>query len=85
MPRSNAISRIARPTAHASAIVQVLPHAQMRKQSAFLKNTADLAPVRRHIDGLCSIEKRRVVKHNAAAIRFEQACDHIDQRGFPGS
>ena len=77
--------RIARPAAHTPAIVQVLPHTQMRKQAAFLKHITDLTPVRRHIDRLCGIEQGRLVEHNAAAIRFEEPGDHIDQRGFAGA
>ncbi len=77
--------RVARPSAHAPPIIEVLPHAKMRKQPAFLKYVADAAPMWRQIDALVCFEQGGVVERDKAAIRRQQAGDHIDHGSFPGS
>ena len=78
-------ARVARPSAHAPPIIEVLAHVKMREQPAFLKHVADATPMRRQIDALVCFEQSGVVERDEAAIRRQQAGDHIDDRGFPGS
>ena len=71
---------LARPAAHAPAIVEVLPHAEMREQPALLEYVADAASMRRHVDAAGSVEQHRPVDGDGAAIGREQAGDHIHDR-----
>ena len=71
--------------AHPAAVVEILRHREMREQPAFLEHVADAAAVRRHVDARCAVEQHGVVERDAAAVRRDQAGDHVDDRGLAGA
>src|SRR5580704_18895073 len=76
---------LGRPAAHAPAIVEVLPHAEMREQPAVLEYIADAAAMRRHVDAARGVEQHRVVEGDRATVGREQTGDHVDDRGLAGT
>ena len=57
----------------------------MRKQPRILEHVADAPPVRRHVDACGRVVERFAVERDDAAVRPQQAGDHVDQRGLAGA
>ena len=76
---------IHREPVHAPAVVEILPHVEMRKQPRILKHVADPPPVRRHVNACGRVVQRFAVERDDAAVRPQQAGDHVDQRGLAGA
>ncbi len=57
----------------------------MRKQPRVLKHVADAPPVRRHVNACGGVVQRFAVERDDAAVRPQQPCDHVDQRGLAGA
>ena len=74
-----------RDAAHAAAVIEILPHREMRKQPAFLEHITDAAAMRRHVDAGAGIEQHGLVERNRAAIGRHQTGDHIDDRSLAGA
>ena len=79
------LRRISGEAVHAPAVVEILPHVEMRKQPRVLKHVADAPPVRRHVDACGGVIERFAVERDDAAVGPQQACDHVDQRGLAGA
>ena len=77
--------RIGRVAAHPAAVVEIVLHAEMRKQPAFLEHIADAAAPGRHVDARRVVEQHLVVEHDAAAVRPQQAGDHVDDARLAGA
>ena len=76
---------IDREAVHAPAVVEILPHVEMRKQPRILKHVADPPPVRRHVNACGRVVERLAVERDDAAVGPQQSCDHVDQRGLAGA
>ena len=71
--------------AHPAAVVEIPRHRHVRKQPALLEHIADAAAVGRHVDPRGAVEQHVVVERDAAAVRRQQAGDHVDERGLAGA
>src|SRR4051812_938976 len=70
---------------HAPAVVEILPHVEMRKQPCILEHIADPPTMRRDMNTRSRVIERLVVECDNATIRPQQACNHVDQRGLAGA
>src|SRR5262249_6000290 len=70
---------------HPAAVVQVVPDRKVREQPAVLKNIADPPRPRGQIFARRIVEQNFVIEHDAAAIRFEQSRNQVDDGGLAGA
>src|SRR5208283_4198013 len=63
-------------------IQQVLTDAQMREEAPFLKDGAELAPVRRQEDTARRVGEHGSVDGHAPALRPDQTRYNVDERGL---
>src|SRR5579862_3042441 len=76
---------IGRPAAHPPPVVEILPHAQVWKQPAFLKHIADTAQTRRYVNAGLGIKQHRLVERDRSTIRLEQTGNHVDHGRLAGA
>src|ERR1700690_3541134 len=70
---------------HPAAVIEIVLHAQMRKQPAFLEYIADASLPCRHVNARGGVEQDVVIEHDASAVGPEQPGNHVDDAGLAGA